>query len=390
MFKKSACVLLAVFLLCGCAPEAAFSSVPAAASAPAPSPSELPRSEALTLLMDGDQHWNMRNTDSGYYDIAIRPDGSQLLYYTDFEQLTQTPLCSSAGCDHRSPDCTARTTASALFVYQEHLYQFQIPVDSPPFLERADLNGTDRQALLCLSLGEEFVPGGVAAAGNALFFATAETGPGESSLNPTSKINRLDLDSGAVEVIQSREQVNQFIVGVVDDKLVIKRFQIDPATKAILMPEFLLMDQDGGEQPVELPAFVTARTWIFPEGARLLLVDDTEGAILELDLRTGQTRTVLSHPFLTEHPGATLIVAASGDDLILNVGADYYLCTGDEIKESAHCYYSGARPCNRILARVGEDYLVCRDIDSCPKALAFISVPDYWQDADSDVPIINE
>lgn len=133
MFRKSACVLLAVFLLCGCAPEAAVSSVPAATSAPAPSPSEPPRSEALTLLMDGDQHWSMRNTDSGYYDIAIRPDGSPLLYYTDFEQLTQAPLCSSTGCDHRSPDCTARTTASALFVYREHLYQFQIPVDSPPF-----------------------------------------------------------------------------------------------------------------------------------------------------------------------------------------------------------------------------------------------------------------
>ena len=390
MKHAAGCFIVVILILfCSCAPKSSCSggsSLPVST----PEPGATPSGEPLTLLMDGSQQWSLQNTDDGYYDIVNQPDGSQLIYYTDFGQLIQVPLCSSINCDHKSEVCTAWTTANGMFVYQDHLYQFQIPVDSSPYLERADLNGMNREPLVRLPSGEDFVPSGVAATGDTLFFATAELKNEYSTVNATYKINKLDLSSGSIEVIQRRENTNQFIVGVLEDKLLIKRFEMDPDSETIIMPEFLLMDQLGNEELIELPDFVTGRTWIFPEGSCLLILDDSEGSIISLDLTTKQTHTVIKDPFLSEHPGATLILAASGDNLIINIGADYYICTDNGIVKSSHCYFRGIQPSNKILARVNDNYLVCRDFNSCPKTLAFISVADFLLDADTDVPIKNE
>ena len=76
-----------------------------------------------------------------------------------------------------------------------------------------------------------------------------------------------------------------------------------------------------------------------------------------------------------------------GNNLIVNLAADYYLCTGGNLKPSVHSCYSGLNRGNRILAQVEGQYLVCRDFDTVPKTLALIDQQDYWQDLDTDVVI---
>lgn len=394
MKRLAAVLTVGLIFLTGCRagrkPEQPGSQPEPAASPPPANTTyeETAPGQPLTLLMDGNQ-WSCQGTENGYYDIVSCPDGSQLIYYTDYEKRIQFPLCAAPNCAHSGPECTAWTTANGLFVYQEKVYQFQIPDKTSPCLEQMELDGSGKKELLRLQKGQEFAASGVAAAGDLLYYITNETQTVQGELMTTSQLNRLNLRTGENRVIQSMEGLNQFIVGAVKDRLLLKRFQVDRQSGSYGMPEFLLMDQAGGEEPIALPEFVDAFTWICPEGERLVIVNSSESSVVSMDLNTGVCETLVTDPMFGRYPGQVLISTVQGNNLIVNLAADYYLCTGGNLKPSVHSYYSGLNRGNRILAQVEGQYLVCRDFDTVPKTLALIDQQDYWQDLDTDVVIQN-
>lgn len=390
---KSVSCLAAVLLIVGCKnqgkPLPPKTEIPAnSQSLQTPIPSAEPTVGLdMTLLMDGTQRWGQQGTKEGYYDIALMEDGRQIIYYTDYEQKIQVPLCASPNCMHDSDQCTAWTTTRSLFVYDGYLYLLYSSFDGASYLERRDLDGGNRETIVRLASNKNFVPTGITAAGDDLFFAVLDVEA--DSINTTYSICKLNLSTGECSEIQSREDANQFIVGVLEDKIVIERFEVDEKSLTKLMPEFLLMDQQGKETPIMLPSWVTETTWILPEKGELLLHNSLEGSIVKLDILTGNLTTLAKDPRLKEYPTATVLLASFDNGVILNIDQKYYLCKDGQMKESNHCYYRGDQRSNKILEQLGDQYLVCRDFDTSPKTLAITSKEDYWDDKDSDLSIRN-
>ena len=100
---------------------------------------------------------------------------------------------------------------------------------------------------------------------------------------------------------------------------------------------------------------------------RLVILNSIESSVVSMDLNTGVCETLVTDPLFGRYPGQVLISTVQGNNLIVNLAADYYLCTGGNLKPSVHSCYSGLNRGNRILAQVEGRYLVCRDFDTGPK-----------------------
>lgn len=99
MKKQILCLAAAMTLLCACAARnAPTSGQSSATAAPVPPAAEKIHTEEMRVLSAGNEE--------GYYLTGNR-GGDQLLYYIDYEQAVEVPLCTSPSCAHDSETCTA-------------------------------------------------------------------------------------------------------------------------------------------------------------------------------------------------------------------------------------------------------------------------------------------
>lgn len=171
----------------------------------------------------------------GFYETAVREDGSFNIVYIEYATLSQRYLCDVPGCQHAQAGCSAWLDANYvkpyLAVFGDKLAVIYPgnPLRNPtsdykmmPHIELANLDGSGREAFVTLEENERF--GGNYATDNEAVYAMIEqwTTDAEPAL-AAKHLLRIGLATGQRTKLASFEAYqNAQLEGVLEDALLVK------------------------------------------------------------------------------------------------------------------------------------------------------------------------
>lgn len=312
--------LLLAFTACGTPPpESDTTSVSSSPVLPLPdSPIEEPAVEAKELQF----HSVMQGAanEFGYYEVALRADGSGNIFFTDFASRLKTVLCSRPECTHDNETCggylpnaanipeIAVTQNALVLVYPGNPYMTENPENMFAHIELRDLNGGNPRTI-CRFESNTQLDYRFALADSMLYGFQTEIQA--VNADPVKKVLQMDLNTGDTKTLAQfacREGEDYFFVGTANGKLFFKRNVVDEQllkqlqeerddgmiassdiTKATVFHLFTI-DPDSGEQ-------TEIRNWSYGETADKITGNAcfffNNGSIDRLNPETGEISRIV-------------------------------------------------------------------------------------------------
>lgn len=291
------------------------------------------------------------HTEDGYYYLEKEAkelsDGNRgcHLMYMDFDTLQEVYLCSNAGCNHDSVDCSSvflyeefMPYTTLIFPYQGSLYLFSKAQDhdgsmqttfgmeditmgeaeaEPSILYRANLDGTDREKVYTFDASitvEDYVIGDE----NGLYLVTKkltsqEDGASTYVHSEKRELVFLDLEKGETSEVCSMNfggNISWKVAGCYDRTLVLQGIDYGRAVSDEELfsdddyPDlhknssqvFAELNLDSGQMTEKYRISNKEQNSFLLSGSALYCSLEEEGSIKEIDLKTGGERSVYSEP----------------------------------------------------------------------------------------------
>lgn len=358
----------------------------------------------LEALVSPDQKFTEAGTDEGAYIRLTRPDYSEVLAYIDYNSRTGVPLCSQANCTHSDDTCTAWLPSgwNTQFMLNGKLYVLLSAGMQGSVLLEMEPNGQGRREVLRLESGQEFVLSGMAGNADYLFFGVVTYNQDGSSVY---SVQRMELASGAVQEIYSRPETSTSMVtilGVYGEKLVVQYVDLagvvqdSNAAFESQVTEVYCIDQNG--TPTQDPVFSCpqANTSMNYAGSCLYLLNWADGSLTICDFSDGSETTFQDDRLRSGRMSS--VAQALPEGLIISVEKedmsqypDWYLYHNGTLSATQYALLNEAdsRVKNRVVAEVGDSYLVQRSYNSSAPQYSLVTKENFWADANTnqDTPI---
>lgn len=342
-------------------------------------------------------------TEQGYYySEEDYTDLSARLMYVDFATHTQFPLCAQPNCTHDTVSCPAYFPHDAGNLkpfcigdrpYILHISDHSNEGGAPGYVEAMTADGQERTELFRLKNGQVFDMSGVVLGNRGgLIFGIIET---KTDTAQTSHlICRYDFARQKLDVLaQEKEEIS--IAGAIGSDILVKQYIQSEGMDTYYL-EWYLLDQEGNRRELDIESWP-------PEGRHNVIYRDgklytyllEKGEVYCTDMEAGSTELLFADERLSAAElglfedcwdgGLVLSMRHTGEQEMA-----YFLLKDGQLTRSQYDYrYSGdpERKSNLILADLGEDYLVSRDLEA--DTFAIVNKDAFWQDAgtESDEPI---
>lgn len=294
------------------------------------------------------------HTEDGYYylekeskELSDGSYGSHLMYM-DFDALKEVYLCSNAGCNHDSADCSAVLLqddfplyTTLLFPYGGKLYLFSKEQDQdgsmqsggfmteegtwtsgsiegePSILYRANLDGTDREKVYTFDASvtvEDYVMGDEKGLYLVTKKLTSEQEGTDTYIHSAErKLVFLDLEKGETSEVCSMNfegNISWKVAGCYDRNIVLRGIDFgrtvsdqemfsDDYAKELFENSsevFAVLNLDSGQMTEKYRVSNKEQNSFLLSGSSLYCSLATDGSIKEMNLDTGAERSVYSEP----------------------------------------------------------------------------------------------
>ena len=399
---------LILSILCGCQIQK-VQSVALSPSTSSGSREETASTVGLPLIQLSDM--NMRTLQSGTNDGAYiiienysDSDCSNIMYI-DYNATMCVPLCSQPNCTHDGDFCTSWIDGignTNLFVLNDKLYIIHLATidakgnPTPRRIEEMDLNGQNRHTLFELEANQIFLFSGFVGNADAIYFNVQETDP--ITGDNFCYTYRYCFQDGKLMPIYTCDGVADFIVGVVDDKILAKHISwdrtglSDPSAMEKQIHELYLLNQEGKVVEEEVLSW---EQWQYRDAcydSTVYLLDTINGSLTVKNVKEN-TEKIINNDFFRSSNGGT-IVSAVDEGAIIAIEPDdmteypsYYLYHNGTVIKSQYSYLGSydENSKNYIVAQTDTCYLVLRN--SRNEQYSLVAKSDYWCDHNIETDI---
>ena len=232
-------------------------------------------------------------TKQGMYSVEIE-NQSACIHYWDYAAGQSMYLCAAPNCQHNSDSCNAFIarggTVPQIVCNEENIFLFYPGYNDGdksylPFIEMADLNGSNRHTLYTFAANQE-VGEGIAGNKDHLYFTLSTISSSGTGISQT--LVSLNIKSGQLTEIYTTQKDMLFLLGAYESKIVMKElsmskeifdvYAFDVNTKELLqLEEYSMNDTVGFAQENKLfdlrfenqKVSVELKNWINGESAEI-------------------------------------------------------------------------------------------------------------------------
>lgn len=353
--------------------------------------------EALIPLIDRDWVSSLHNsTDDGVY--IVQPNlstASGVLYFIDSKTNSGVPVCSQVNCTHDNETCTAWLSYAPnppVFVLNDRIYVVaQRRNDSkgellPAALYEMELNGQGRKELFRLEMNQDFAASGIVGNEQYLFFNIfdIENATGEMKCFTY----RYSFEEGKLENVYDCNGMADFIVGVLNDKIVAKHIEwnmdeLDEESAYDRQEHSIYLLSQNGVREGDVVAKWQQDDLIDYYGDTILyLLDKNTGTLTARNLADNTEYSITDTRLKTDLSAYIVAVWDNGAVISINPSQTpqetiWYLYKDGLLLESQY-WFQGREASfvkNRIVGSLKDQYLVKRNFDE--PSYAFVNKSDF-------------
>lgn len=322
------CLSVSMAGLCACSSSAGSAveptpDAPAASESSGESVSKNPgesipeSSDEIRLLtdVDGFVSRNSVGTESGYYEMEWAASEGVNIFYTDYAKLSKQYLCADPMCAHDSESCTSYLSSAGalfgLFVQNDKLYIYNMPMDSDPLLYQCEMDGSNRVPFFTFTEEHDVPKDAIAGDDDCLYYLCEDVEGGSATRITVQKLDCSTKQTTELIELSRDSSETYFLVGAHDRSLILKR-----ATWGETAPsEIYRYDVDNNEL-VELVGSEENNIICGVSGDHLLYWDSATQDVHCFDLTNHQDTIVYSDPILGPHT-APVVNGTFDDHLIM-------------------------------------------------------------------------
>lgn len=362
VLRTLACMLLSVSLLaaCGAAPQASSAARQELPDFPQPSPqtNAALNGQPYELVLSCDLTVYGSGTADGFYQVAAHEDGTFHATYIDYATRQQVYLCSNANCPHNGESCTSWFPAGDQQIWpvacEDALFFVHNDGMDGAYLERAELDGSNRQRLCTLSAGETFEAGAAYRPGWLVMMISGVSNQGDNAAI-TRRLEAIDTATGvrttlfdAASTVEEGKMAGAFFQGVTTGGFVVKTVEAgadlnDPTDAVWLIPfdgsaaHIIVPPQNGEKQGQP-----HGEGWYYLEAGP----DEQQITLGCIDAATGDNRvliTDLKETIPVDRPDDLFIRTFVDDWVILNAMTSNTMLDNGDIELLYSCYAVNTR-----------------------------------------------
>ncbi len=264
---------------------------------------------AFELVVPCDDNVYGSGNENGFYQIITNTDGSHNVVFIDYKTCQQIYLCADANCQHDNERCNSWFPADDTQIWpiacDDQIFFVHNSWVSTSYIEKANLDGSNRQKLYELENGGTVSSGAAYKAGYLAFMAEFYVTE-KNSVSHKDCLLAVDTETGASTVIFESASpkgsatdigsVSAFFEGVTTHGFIVKTIETGE-TPDIQFHKVYEIPFDGGDIH-EITSFQTGEMQGRPNGsAWYYLKSDETQQHLDLgyiDSETGKDHTVVS------------------------------------------------------------------------------------------------
>lgn len=256
-----------------------------------------------------DNVYGSGNND-GFYQIISNTDGSHNVVFIDYKTRQQIYLCTDANCQHNNERCNSWFPDDNTQIWpvacDNQIFFVHNSWTSTSYIEKANLDGSDRQTLYELENGETIDSGAAYKSGYLALMVDSLVTEG-TSVNHTERLIAVDTETGESTVIfesvspegQATDAgaVSAFFEGVTEHGFIVKTIETGE-TPDIQFHKVYEIPFDGGDMH-EIASFRTGEMQGRPNGTAwyYLKTDETlqQLQLGYIDSETSENHIVVSN-----------------------------------------------------------------------------------------------